>query len=575
VESFDGRADLVVAPGEGDGPPVVVSAELPLAPGGGHGGGTWCWAGDDEVVVAGVDGSLAVLGAAGGVRRVLVRDGRAFAPFVSARGEVACSIERDDSCDIGVVPLDGSEWPVRVSRGADYAWDPAWSHDGRLLAWHEWDLPAMPWEGSRIVVRDHDAGTVQVVAGGDRESVGQPRFSPDGTALAYITDESGWANVWVAKRDGSDARAVLSERSEHAEPSWGPGQRSFAWAPGGEQLAWCRNERGFGRLVIGAPGRRSARDLSKGWHHGLDWGARGIVAVRSGARTPSTLVVLAPDGSARRDLVRGPVGGFDERELAEPRAVTWKSASALVHGLLYAPARSAPGAERRAPLLVLVHGGPTGQATVSWQAEIAFWLSRGWAVLRPNPRGSTGYGRAYAQALAGRWGERDVADVIAGIRAAVREGWCDGARVAIRGGSSGGFVALLVAARAPELVRAVVSESGVTDLFELAATTHRFESRYTDWLVGELPRHADRYRDRSPITHAAAIRAPVLVLHGTDDNVVLPAQADALVAALERAGTVVERHSYDGAGHGLRRAPHIADALGRIDAFLTSWVLRR
>jgi dipeptidyl aminopeptidase/acylaminoacyl peptidase len=295
--------------------------------------------------------------------------------------------------------------------------------------------------------------------------------------------------------------------------------------------------------------------------------------VRSGARTPGTLVVLTPDGSARHDLARGPVATFDAYELAEPRAVTWKSAGATAHGLLYTPS-SPPGAGRL-PMIVLVHGGPTGQATAAWHPEIAYWVSRGWAVLRPNPRGSTGYGRAYAQALAGRWGERDVADVVAGIRTAGREGWCDPARVAIRGASSGGMVALLVAARAPDLVRAVVSESGVTDLHDLAATTHRFESRYTDWLVGELPGSAQRYTDRSPVTCAATIRAPVLVLHGTDDEVVPAAQAAALVSALERAGAVVDHRCYEGAGHGLRSAAHLEDALGRIDAFLTTWVLRR
>ncbi|HEX5615582.1 MAG TPA: S9 family peptidase [Acidimicrobiia bacterium] len=549
----------------------MVTAALGVAPSGGYGGGSWCFAGDEEIVVATPDGALVVVGVDGAVRRTLTRDGRAFAPVVSARGDVACCIERDDACDVAVVPLDGTRWPRRVSDAA-WAWDPSWDADGAALAWHEWDAGVMPWDASRIVVQV-DGGAPTVIAGGASVSVGQPRFAPIGRRLAYTSDESGFANLWVHDLETGSAHPVLAERSEHAEPSWGPGQRSFAWSPDGEQLAWCRNEKGFGRLVVGAPGRRSARDLSRGWHRGIDWGAGGIVAARSGARTPTQIAVLAPDGSGRRVIARGPVAGFVEDALAEPRSVTWKSGTATVHGLLY-PAVGVPVGERP-PLLVDVHGGPTGQATVSWNPEVAYWTSRGWAVLRPNPRGSTGYGRTYAQSLSGRWGERDVGDVAAGIRAAHRDGWADGGRVAISGGSSGGFVALLVAARHPELVRAVVDASGVTDLFDLAETTHRFESRYLDRLVGELPGHADRYRDRSPVTHARAITAPVLVLHGTADEVVPIGQADRLVEELRAVGTPVEYEQYDGAGHGLRAVAHVEDAMSRTDAFLTRWVLRR
>jgi dipeptidyl aminopeptidase/acylaminoacyl peptidase len=204
-----------------------------------------------------------------------------------------------------------------------------------------------------------------------------------------------------------------------------------------------------------------------------------------------------------------------------------------------------------------------------------FLLDRGWAVLAPNARGSTGYGRAYAQELRGQWGRRDLADVAAGIRHARREGWCDGDRIAVMGGSAGGLTALLLAARHGDLVRAAVSLYGVTDLFDLAETTHRFESRYLDQIVGDLPRHASRYRERSPVTHAAEISVPVLALQGGDDKVVPPAQARAMVDAMRAGGAPVEYHEYEGEGHGWARADTILDALDRIDAFLTRWVLRR
>ncbi len=225
--------------------------------------------------------------------------------------------------------------------------------------------------------------------------------------------------------------------------------------------------------------------------------------------------------------------------------------------------------------MVDVHGGPTDQSTVDWKPRIRWFVSRGWAVLSPNYRGSTGYGRAYRHALDHEWGEIDVADTVTGIRALAHDERVDAARAAVMGGSAGGFTALLVAAHAPPVVRAAVSMFGVTDLFDLAATTHRFESRYLDRLVGTLPEHADRYEARSPATRAREIEVPVLVLQGADDKVVPPAQAQLLVDSMRAAGGTVEQHVYDGEGHGFSKEATIVDSFERIDAFLTRWVLQR
>lgn len=575
IDAFDGRTDVVVAPARGDGPALVVTGDLAATGSGSHGGGAFAFAGDDQLVVAAADGRLAVLPASGGPARIVSRDGRAFAPAVSPdAARAAFCVERPEACDVAVVPLDGTAWPQRMSL-ADYAWDPAWSPDGRFLAWHEWDLPNMPWDGSRIVVADLATGERRTVAGGDGVAVGQPRFSPDGQWLAHVDDRAGWTNVWLTRPDGSAARPLVAEEHEHAEPSWGPGQRSFAWSPDGARIALCRNEAGFGRLVVAEVDGGETREVSKGWHRWIDWRVAGLAAVRSGARTPAAVVEASPDGSWRRVVARGPVGGVEAAAPSEPEVVSWCSGEVTVPGRLYRPAHSALGPGTRPPLYVHVHGGPTSQAPVDWNPRIAYWVSRGWAVLAPDYRGSSGHGRAHWRALEGRWGVDDVDDVAAGIRHAVERGWCEPGRVAVVGGSAGGLTVLMLCAKHGDVVRAGVSLYGVTDLFDLAETTHRFESRYLDRLVGELPAAADRYRDHSPITHAGEVRVPVLVLQGGVDEVVPRAQADAMVEAMRRAGAPVEYHVYEDEGHGFRRTANVVDELERTEAFLARWVLRR
>jgi len=552
---------------------VVDGRPVPdLVPAGTRGAAS-CWWGDERLVVAGPGGLVTVRADGAGPGTLLApalapAAGRALAPAVGT-GLVAYVDETDETCRVVVAPLDGTRGPRAVSTAA-WAFDPAWSPDGRLLAWHEWDEPDMPGDGSRIVVADLGAGETTVVAGGPGVAVGQPRFAPAGPVrLAFVSDRDGWANCTVVTPTGAVA-TVFAEPAEHAEPTWGPGQRSFAWSPDGAALAWCRNESGFGRLVTAAPGGPTA-EWGKGWHHGLDWGPQGLAAVRSGARTPPTVAVYAgdpPTRSAREVAVGADAVASDG--FVEPAPVTWAAPDgAEIHGLWFAP----PGGAGGAPLLVHLHGGPTDQTRVEWALRLQYFVARGWSVLAPNPRGSTGYGRAYTRALVGGWGARDVDDVLAGLAVAGARGWGDPTRVGLVGGSAGGFTALLAAVRAPERVRAVVTAYPVTDLHALAATTWRFERHAHDTLIGPLPAAADVWRDRSPITHAAALRCPVLVLQGGADRVVAPDQSAAFVDAVNAAGGRAELHVYPDEGHGWSRPAVAADALVRTDEFLRRTVL--
>jgi dipeptidyl aminopeptidase/acylaminoacyl peptidase len=211
---------------------------------------------------------------------------------------------------------------------------------------------------------------------------------------------------------------------------------------------------------------------------------------------------------------------------------------------------------------------------VSFLARVAYFVERGWAVLVPDHRGSTGWGRAYAQAMAGRWGELDVSDTAAGMRAAADQGWADGRRMVPMGGSAGGFTVLNLLAIHPELCAAGVDLFGVADLFDLDETTHRFEAHYLHSVVGPLPDSAAAYRERSPITRAEQITSPLLILQGDEDVVVPIAQSRAIADRLRALGRTVEMHTYEGEGHGWGKPETIIDELGRIESFLRRHVLR-
>jgi dipeptidyl aminopeptidase/acylaminoacyl peptidase len=538
VSSAAGRADLVVLDLEG-GPERVLTTEPAPLKARADGGGVLDWHPSGQALAyAAADGGVWVQPVDGTApRRVAAphADGGAASPAVSADGAQVAYVV--DTHHVATVPFDGSAWPQRRSEGNDFALDPAWSPDG-ALAWHEWDVPDMPWTASRIAVDG------EVIAGGAGVAVGQPRWSGDGR-LGWVDDTSGWANV----------RPLTKEEHEHARPSWGPGVRTWCWSPDGAEVAVCRNEDGFGRLVL----LPSGRELAKGWHLGLDWRGDTLVALRTGARTPTQLVAYDVGTGDRRTLAHAHVAGWTALAADLPEPAFGRTPDGVPYRL-----HGADGT--RKPLLCWVHGGPTDQRTVSFNPRFAWWLDRGWAILDVDHRGSTGHGRAHERALRHGWGVVDVDDCAAAVRHVVDAGAADGDRVVATGSSAGGFTTLLLLARHPELFAAGVALSAVTDLVDLAATSHRFERHSTLDLVGDHAAHVER----SPLTHAAAVTAPLLLLHGDADPVVPLAQATALAARVPHA----ELHVYDGEGHGWSRPANVIDELERTEAFLARHVLK-
>jgi dipeptidyl aminopeptidase/acylaminoacyl peptidase len=575
LATFAGRGQLVVVPADG-GPELVITSDPAPRPAAAYGGGVFDWTPDGEsLVYAATDGGLWWVSAVGGPSRPVVTgttSAPAAAPAVSPDGRwVAYTV---DQHHVGMAAVDGSSWPVLLSAGADFCFDPAWSPTSTTVAWHEWDAPNMPWDSSRIAASSVESpGTVMLLAGRDGVQVQQPRFAPDGSGIAYLSDERGWLVLWVANPDGSGATPLVEDHHEHGDPSWGLGQRSYTWSPDGTKIAFNRNERGFGRLSMIDLVSGQVSEVGKAVHGGLSWAGDRIAAVRSGARTPNQLVVYR-DGISTT-VARGPVAGFELAELVEPEPVDWTAPDgATIHGRLYRPATSASGSDPP-PMIVWIHGGPTSQWPVTFIPRIAYFVERGWAVLLPDHRGSTGWGRDYAQAMAGRWGDLDVSDTAAGMRAAADLGWADGRRMVPMGASAGGFTVLNLLAHHPELCAAGIDLFGVTDLHDLDETTHRFEAHYLHSVVGPLPDAADAYRERSPVTIADRITSPMLILHGDADVVVPVAQSRVIADRLRALGRTVELHVYEGEGHGWARPDTIIDELQRVESFLRRYVLLR
>ncbi len=579
VATVAGRGLLIVVPAAG-GPERILTSDPPVRAAPAYGGGAFDWLPDGSgLVVVLRDGGLWRVPLSGGRAEVVVAaaavTGPIGAPAVAPDGTRVAFVV--DQHFVAVQALSGSSWPVLLSTAADFCFDPAWTADGGRVVWHEWDAPDMAWDASRIAMRAADgSGELDIIAGGPGVQVQQPRPSPvEAAAVGLLSDEWGWLNVTIA----GSGTPILAESFEHGDPSWGLGQRSFCWSPDGTQVAVNRNEGGFGRLCVIEVATGAVREVAKGVHGGLSWEGGSLAAIRSGARTPTEVVVYDARTWERTVVAHGPVAGFEAADLPEPELVTWAGDDGgEVHGRLYRPrsevAIDVNGDGRPPPLIAMIHGGPTSQSPVVFNARWAFWLCRGWAVLVPDHRGSTGHGRAYTQAMRGRWGELDVADVAAGLRAAAANRWADPTRMVVMGGSAGGFTVLNVLAHHPELCAAGVDLFGVADLLDLDETTHRFEAHYLDSVVGHLPEAADRYRDRSPVTVADAITAPLLVLQGDADAVVPLAQSESIVERLRKRGRTVELHVYEGEGHGWMRPETVIDELERTEDFLRRHVLR-
>ncbi len=327
-------------------------------------------------------------------------------------------------------------------------------------------------------------------------------------------------------------------------------------------------EAGFGLL-----GERQAngeiRPLAEGFSRfrGLALDEDHCYCIAAAPTRPSAVLAIDRQTGAV-EIVTGGVAPLAEATIVTPQPLSYPSGDGQAQGFLYLPDVQAEGPP---PLLVSIHGGPTSCTYPVFDARIQFWVRQGFAVADLNYRGSSGHGRAYRQALHLRWGEVDVEDACAVVEHLGAQGLVDPHRAFIRGGSAGGYT-VLCALAFRDVFRAGASLYGVSDPLALAKATHKFEADYLDWLIGDPEADRARYEARTPLLHADGIQAPVIFLQGLKDAVVVPAQTDAMAAALEARGIPVVVRRYPDEGHGFRRAANQADALEQEAAFYRRWL---
>ena len=532
-----------------------------------YGGGAYCIGGDCAYFVNFADQDIYEVTLGHGRVRQVTRDKSRYADLVRAGNALLAVREThaastEPTNELVRIEIDTGRATV-LHAGHDFYAAPRPSDDGRI-AFLVWDHPNMPWDGTQLVVAEYANGQLRnetVVAGGATESVVQPLWQ--GERLLFASDANGYWNLHAY--DASGVYCVLADRAEYAGPGWQFGASYFV-AVGTNHVVARRLDNATPSLVVVDIDRGFASPLHDECcsYASLTRTPGGVAFLAGFPDQPGHVAELALDTRLTTVVAKPDPHSIASDVISGPEPISYASGDAEAHAYFYAPRNAALRglSGELPPLLVTTHGGPTSSASANLSWRIQFYTSRGWAVADVNYSGSTGYGRAYRTRLDGNWGQLDIADCEACVRHLVAAGRVDPNRVAIRGGSAGGYTTLASLAFS-DVFKAGASHYGIGDLTALDRDTHKFESRYLGKLVGD----ADAMRERSPINHVDRLNCPVIFFQGAEDRIVPPNQAEAMRDALVRKGLPVAYLLFEGEGHGFRRAENARRAIEAEYAF--------
>ncbi|MCA9934958.1 MAG: S9 family peptidase [Ardenticatenaceae bacterium] len=490
---------------------------------------------------------------------VLTQDGR----FICIR-EDHSNPEEEAANALVSLKLDGEDSGTVLAAGNDFYSTPRLSPDGTQLVWLTWNHPNMPWDGTELWLADLTADGLENarrIAGGANESIFQPEWGPDGT-LYFVSDRSNWWNLYRWRNGRTKALHPMS--AEFGRPQWVFGMTTYGFADAETIIcAFTEDGRWFLGTLNAGNGRFTSLQIPYDTINDIQVGTGFAILNVDAATQPRVIIRLDLKTLTVQTLRTGSDLSIDPGYLTEPKAVEFPTENGrTAYAIYYPPCNKdfvAPEDENP-PLLVISHGGPTSASPIQLNYGLQYWTSRGFGVLDVNYGGSTGYGRSYRERLNGEWGIVDVQDCINGAKYLVDQGQADGDRLAIRGGSAGGYTTLC-ALTFYDVFRAGASYFGVSDAEALARDTHKFESRYLDNLIGPYPEMRDVYVARSPIHFTEQVNCPLILFQGLEDQVVPPSQSESMYAAVKAKGIPVAYVPYEGEQHGFRRAENIKHSL--------------
>ena len=455
-----------------------------------------------------------------------------------------------------------------IASGADFYSSPVISPNGENLAWIQWNHPNMPWDSTELHIADLEENGIRNSRKilGQGESICHPLWSPQGV-LHYVSDISGWWNIY--KYENGMSHNLTPYDAEFTQAQWGLGVRFYDFIDDG-QILCSYNTLGFWKIglldtiTLKLSDVDIIPDMTEINRSGLKANkGKGLLAAGS-ADTSHTLYLYQLDSIQKLIKVQESTQNkIESTHFSKPQPVKYMTSDEQeCHAFYYPPTNinyEAPKSTKP-PLIILSHGGPTGATSTTLNLSIQYWTNRGFAILDVNYRGSTGYGTKYRKALNGNWGVSDVDDCVSGGKYLVSEGLADPGKIAIKGGSAGGFTTLACLAFT-DFFKAGASYYGVSDLTALAEETHKFESRYLDSMVGKYPEEIQKYIERSPINHTDNLSCPVILFQGLEDKIVLPNQSQKMYSSLKSKGIPVSYLEFEGEQHGFRKSENIQRTL--------------
>lgn len=523
------------------------------------------WSPDEQELAFTMVGHVHIVPADGGLpRRITDFTSGASAPVwlpASRSSDLIVSVERNEVGKLLLTDRDGS-WPRPLTTGPGDDRDPQPSPDGRWVAFVHSPHDDLNRLDIRLV--NLESGQIQLLTGAPKQVDWEPRWSPDGSLLAFLSQRSGWNEVWLIRPDGEGLRRLTDLGRDAAH---------LAWSPDGTRLACTVNNEGaFDLALIDAQsGDVSYLRAGLGCYARPNWSPQGdflTVEYEDSTHPPDLYRVSVPDGTVTQLTFSNPPA-LARHSLVTPERVSYRSYDGMeIPAFFYRPAKPNGAA------ILYPHGGPTSQYVYNWDIVAQYFVAKGYTYLAPNYRGGTGYGVEFEHANYRGWGIGDTQDCLFGARYLRDLDWIDPQRLAIYGGSYGGYMTACCLSRDPDYLFACgVSKYGDANLITSWAQCNRYLRLYAEMPLGHPARNRQVYDDGSPIYQVENIQKPILILHGLEDDVVPPEASEEWVEALRRAGKTFEYKTYSGEPHGFFKRATQLDAYARIERFLDWYLL--